>query len=57
MKDLEGKTIATATGEAGLAIFPAILQANKLNGEAIKFVRIDSAVKLVAIAYSADRDR
>lgn len=49
VKDLEGKTIAATTGEAGLAIFPAITQANKLNGDSIKFVRVDGAGKLVAM--------
>ena len=49
VKDLEGKTIAATTGEAGLTIFPAIVQANKLNGDSIKFMRIDGAGKLVAI--------
>lgn len=49
VKDLEGKTIAATTGEAGLTIFPAIVQANKLNGDAIKFVRVDGAGKLVAM--------
>lgn len=49
VKDLEGKTIAATTGEAGMAIFPAIVQANKLNGDNIKFVRVDGAGKLVAM--------
>ena len=49
VKDLEGKNIAATTGEAGLTIFPAIVQANKLNGDAIKFVRVDGAGKLVAM--------
>lgn len=49
VKDLEGKTIAATTGEAGLTIFPAIVQANKLNADSIKFVRIDGAGKLVAM--------
>ncbi len=49
VKDLEGKTVAATTGEAGMAIFPAIVQANKLNGDAIKFVRVDGAGKLVAM--------
>ena len=49
VKDLEGKNVAATTGEAGLTIFPAIVQANKLNGEAIKFVRVDGAGKLVAM--------
>jgi len=49
LKDLEGKTIAATTGEAGLVIFPAIVNANKLNGEAIKFLRVDGAGKVVAM--------
>jgi len=49
IKDIEGKTIAATTGEAGLTIFPAIVQANKLNGDSIKFVRVDGAGKLVAM--------
>ncbi len=49
VKDLEGKTIAATTGEAGLTIFPSIVQANKLNADAIKFVRVDGAGKLVAM--------
>lgn len=49
VKDLEGKNVAATTGEAGLTIFPAIVQANKLNGDAIKFVRVDGAGKLVAM--------
>lgn len=48
-KDLEGRTIAATTGEAGLTIFPAIVQANKLNGDSIKFLRVDGAGKLVAM--------
>jgi NitT/TauT family transport system substrate-binding protein len=49
VKDLEGKTLAATTGEAGLTIFPAIVQANKLNADSIKFVRVDGAGKLVAM--------
>lgn len=49
LKDLEGKTVAATTGEAGLAIFPAIVQYNKLNGDAIKFLRVDGATKVVAL--------
>ncbi len=49
VKDLEGKSIAATTGEAGLTIFPAIVKANKLNGDSIKFVRVDGAGKLVAM--------
>src|SRR5262245_16815145 len=49
LKDLEGRTIAATTGEAGLVIFPAIVNTNKLNGEAIKFLRVDGAGKVVAM--------
>jgi NitT/TauT family transport system substrate-binding protein len=49
IKDLEGKTIAATTGEAGMTIFPAIVSANKLNADSIKFVRVDGAGKLVAM--------
>lgn len=48
-KDLEGKTIAVTTGETGAILFPAVVQANKLDGDKIKFVRVDSAGKLVAM--------
>lgn len=49
VRDLEGKNIAATTGEAGLTIFPAIVQANKLNGNSINFVRVDGPGKLVAM--------
>lgn len=49
LKDLEGKTIAATTGEAGLAIFPAIVKYNKLNGDAIKFLRVDGTSKIVTL--------
>ncbi len=46
---LAGKTIAATTGEAGLVIFPALLSANKMAPDAVKFLRIDGAAKLVAV--------
>jgi len=49
VRDLEGKSIAATTGEAGMTIFPAIIKANKLNNDSIKFVRVDGAGKLVAM--------
>lgn len=49
VKDLEGKTIAATTGEAGMTIFPSIASANKLNMEKISFVRVDGNGKLVAM--------
>ncbi len=45
---LAGKTLAATTGEAGLAIFPAILAKAKLPSDAVTFVRVDGAAKLVA---------
>lgn len=47
-RGLQGKTIAATTGEAGLAIFPAILRANKLPPDAVRFLRVDGNAKLVA---------
>ena len=49
LKDLEGRTIAATTGEAGIVIFPAIVSNNKLTGDAIKFLRVDGAGKVVAM--------
>ncbi len=49
VKDLEGKTVAATTGEAGLSIFPSIVSANKLNADKINFVRVDGNGKLVAM--------
>lgn len=49
VKDLEGKTVAATTGEAGLAIFPAVVQANKLKEDSVKFLRVDGAAKIVAM--------
>ena len=48
-KGLAGKTIAATTGEAGLNIFPAILKRNGMPDDAVKFLRVDGAAKLVAI--------
>ncbi|MBS0562403.1 MAG: ABC transporter substrate-binding protein, partial [Proteobacteria bacterium] len=48
-KGLAGKTIAATTGEAGLNIFPAILKRNNMPDDAVKFLRVDGAAKLVAI--------
>lgn len=49
LKGLQGKTLAATTGEAGLAIFPAILRRNGMAPDAIGFLRVDGAAKLVAI--------
>jgi NitT/TauT family transport system substrate-binding protein len=47
-RDMEGKTIAAAPGEAGLTMFPAIVRANNLNADRISFVRVDATAKMVA---------
>jgi NitT/TauT family transport system substrate-binding protein len=48
IKDLEGKTIAATSGEAGLTIMPALIKANKLDEAKVNFLRVDGAAKLVA---------
>ena len=48
-KGLAGKTLAATTGEAGLVIFPAILKRNGMPDDAVRFLRVDGAAKLVAI--------
>jgi len=48
-QDLAGKTIAGATGEAGLVIFPALLAAQKMPPDSISFLRVDPNAKMVAI--------
>jgi len=48
MRDLAGRTIAATTGEAGLVIFPALLGANGMAPDAVRFLRVDGAGKLVA---------
>jgi NitT/TauT family transport system substrate-binding protein len=48
MRDLAGRTIAATTGEAGLVIFPAMLRANNMAPDAVRFLRVDGAGKLVA---------
>jgi len=48
LADLRGRTLAATTGEAGLVIFPALLRANGLGPDDIRFLRVDGAGKLVA---------
>ncbi len=48
LKGLEGKTIASTTGEAGLNIFPAILSRNDMTPDSVHFLRVDGEAKLVA---------
>ena len=46
---LTGQTIAATTGEASLVLMPAVLRAQKMPPDAIRFLRIDGAAKLVAV--------
>jgi NitT/TauT family transport system substrate-binding protein len=50
LKDLEGKTIATAPGEAGLQLLPAVWKANGVDGEKVRILRVEGAGKNVAVA-------
>jgi NitT/TauT family transport system substrate-binding protein len=46
---LAGQTIAATTGEASLVLMPAVLRAQKMAPDSIRFLRIDGAAKLVAV--------
>jgi NitT/TauT family transport system substrate-binding protein len=48
IRDLAGRTIAATTGEAGLVMFPAMLRANNMPADSVRFLRVDGAGKLVA---------
>lgn len=48
IQDLAGRTIAATTGEAGLVMFPALLRANGMAPDSVRFLRVDGAGKLVA---------
>ena len=50
LKDLEGKTVASAPGEAGLQLLPALFAANGVDGDKVKILRVEGAGKMVAIA-------
>ena len=49
LKGLAGQTIAATTGEAGLVLIPAVLRAQKLPPDHLRFLRVDGAAKLVAV--------
>jgi len=48
-KDLEGKTVAASAGDALTQLFPAVIEANKLNKDQIKMVFMDPPAKPVAL--------
>jgi NitT/TauT family transport system substrate-binding protein len=49
IKDLEGRTVAATTGEAGLTILPALLKGAKLDPAKINFLRVDGPTKIVSV--------
>lgn len=49
IKDLEGKTIAATTGEAGLTILPALIRNAKLDPAKLNFLRVDGPTKIVSV--------
>lgn len=49
LQGLTGQTIAATTGEASLVLIPAVLRAQKMPLDAIRFLRVDGAAKLVAV--------
>ena len=48
-KDLEGKTLAVSPGDALTQLFPAVVAANDLDGDAIELVFMDPPAKPVAV--------
>ena len=48
-QELAGKTLATAPGEAGLVLFPALLAAQNMPPDSVRFLRIDPNAKMVAL--------
>lgn len=50
LKGLEGTTIASAPGEAGLQLFPGLLKRNGVDPEKVKILRLEGAGKMVAVA-------
>ena len=50
LKDVEGKTIATAPGEAGLQLLPALFARNNVDIDKVKILRVEGAGKMVAVA-------
>ena len=50
LKGLEGATIASAPGEAGLQLFPGLLKRNGVDPDKVKVLRIEGAGKMVAVA-------
>lgn len=49
LRGLVGQTVAATTGEAGLVVFPAVLRSQGLAADAVRFLRVDGAAKLVSV--------
>lgn len=50
LKDIEGKTVATAPGEAGLQLLPGLFARNGVDIDKVKILRVEGAGKMVAVA-------
>jgi NitT/TauT family transport system substrate-binding protein len=48
-QELAGKTLAATTGEAGLLLFPALLAAQGMEPDSVRFLHVDPNAKMVAI--------
>ncbi len=49
LKEVEGKTIASAPGEAGLQLLPALFAANDVDIDKVNILRVEGAGKMVAV--------
>ena len=49
LKGLDGRTVAATTGEASLVLMPAVLRAQGIAPDSIRFLRVDGAAKLVSV--------
>jgi len=50
LKDIEGKTVATAPGEAGLQLLPGLFARNGVDIDKVKILRVEGSGKMVAVA-------
>jgi NitT/TauT family transport system substrate-binding protein len=49
IRDLQGKRLAVTAGDALTALWPAVVAANKLDGNSIRLVMMDAAAKVPAV--------
>jgi NitT/TauT family transport system substrate-binding protein len=50
LKDIEGKTVASAPGEAGLQLLPGLFARNGVDIDKVKILRVEGGGKMVAVA-------